>query len=233
MTLLVPAACLPQQPGPGRLPLNSVIVRAGGWDAQLCPAAGPGKSLLVSVFLGWSRAPRASSPSLKRISCPLRANAIFLFMTIAYLHEKSVHRPQTTRSQRSQPPGTRPGDPRGPPETWRGRMMAWVGDPGGQRWSPSRPGLSPLPSSAAATWPHLERPAGRSGPSSGGAAGSRTVTAPRCHMFLCPVGGVSRLFAEQSPAHEAAGTEPGAVLRQEGLLCPPRTQRRASGVGWP
>ena len=83
-------------------------------------------------------------------------------MTIAYLHEKSVHWPQTTCSQRSQPPGTRPGDPRGPPETWRGRMMAWVGDPGGQRRSPSRPGLSPLPSSAAATWPHLERPAGRS-----------------------------------------------------------------------
>lgn len=33
----------------------------------------------------------------------------------------------------------------------------------------------------------------------------------------CPVGGVSPLFAEQSPAHEAAGTEPGAVLRLEGL----------------
>lgn len=63
-------------------------------------------------------------------------------------------------------------------------MTAWVGDPGGQRRSPSRPGLSPLPSSAAATWPHLERPAGRSGPSSGGAGGSRTVTAPESHMPL-------------------------------------------------
>lgn len=59
MTPLAPAACWPQEQGPGRLSLTSLIVRAVGEDTQLCPAAAPGKSLLGSVFLGWGRGPRA------------------------------------------------------------------------------------------------------------------------------------------------------------------------------
>lgn len=85
---------------------------------------------------------------------------------------------------------------------------------------PARPGLSTLPSSPCS---HLALPgaAGWSvgqGPSSGGAGENRTVTAPRCHVCLCPVGGVSPLFAEQSRAQlTRPGTEPGAVLRWERL----------------
>ena len=65
-------------------------------------------------------------------------------------------------------------------------MTAWVGDPGGQRWSPSRPGLSPLPSSPAATWPHLEQLAGQSGPSSGQSVGAEQSLHPKVTRASVP-----------------------------------------------
>lgn len=99
-------------------------------------------------------------------------------------------------------------------------MTAWVGASWRVALVPAPPALA-----LALSLPPLQPPGptwsgwlvGRSGPSSGGAGENRTVTAPRCHVCLCPVGGVSPLFAEQSPAHEAVGTEPGAVLRWERL----------------
>ena len=140
-------------------------------------------------------------------------------MIIAYLHERNVHQPQTTHSQRSQQPGTRHGHPRGPQR--HGDMeRADDGLGGGSR----RAALVPLP-----PWPQPSPLLPRSHLAPPGAAGwsvrsllwavggSRTVTAPQSHTCLCPMGGVSWLFAEQSPAHEAAGTEPGAILRREGL----------------
>lgn len=117
-------------------------------------------------------------------------------------------------------------------ETWRGQMTARVGDPGGQRWSlPPWPQPSPLlPRS------HLAPPGAAGWSVRSLLWGSRweqnSHCTPKSHVPLSRGRGLLAVCRAE-PSSRGCGDRAWSYLEAERTGCPPCTQWRASGMGWP